>query len=74
MTTKICYLAVTIADEEKIDIYLNTKLWLEKNAFVLQEDVYLQKDFCCQQTKKFYTWCVLLRRKLVSEEGTCMTG
>lgn len=39
MTTKICYLAATIADEEKIDIYLNTKLWLEKKAFVLWEDV-----------------------------------
>lgn len=31
--------------------------------------MYLQKDLCCQQSKKLFPCCVLLHRKLVSAEG-----
>lgn len=45
MTTKICYLAATIADEGKIGIYLNTKLWLTKKHLCYEKMCSCKKTF-----------------------------
>lgn len=69
LTTKICYLAATIADEGKIDIYLNTKLWWKKNHLCYEKMRSCKRTSVVSKPASFSFWCVLSCRELSSEDG-----